>query len=92
MRTQVARRAFTVDEYHRMAEAGILSRDDRVELIDGEIVRMSPIGSPHAACVDRLTALLTARLRRRAIVRVQSFGTLAHWHPHLHVLSTNIEK
>ena len=61
MRTQVARRAFTVDEYHRMAVAGILSGDDRVELIDGEIVRMSPLGSGHAACVDRLNALLGRR-------------------------------
>lgn len=72
MRTQVARRAFTVDEYHRMAVAGILSEDDRVELIDGEIVRMSPIGSRHAACVDRLNALLGRRLGKRAIVRVQN--------------------
>lgn len=63
---------FTTDEYHRMAAAGILSHDDRVELIDGEIVRMSPIGRSHASCVDRLTALFTRRLRERAIVRVQN--------------------
>jgi Uma2 family endonuclease len=54
-----------------MAEAGILSDDDRVELIEGEIVRLSPIGTRHAACVDRLTALLARRLGSRAIVRVQ---------------------
>ncbi len=68
----VPRRRFTIDEYHRMAAAGVLSEDDRVELLDGEIVQMSPIGSPHAGCVDRLTALFTRRLRSRAIVRVQS--------------------
>jgi len=62
---------FTTDEYHRMATAGILAEDDRVELIEGEIIRMSPIGSPHASSVDRLTSLLTRRLGRRAIVRVQ---------------------
>lgn len=72
MAAQVARRMFTTDEFHRMGEAGILSEDDRVELIEGEIVQMSPIGSPHASCVDRLNALFTRRFGRRAIVRVQS--------------------
>ena len=72
MQGDVARRRFTTDEYHRMADAGILSPDDRVELLDGKIVRMSPIGSRHAACVDRLTDVFTRRFRRRAIVRVQN--------------------
>lgn len=71
MGTQVARRAFTVDEYHRMIAADILSKDDHVELIDGEIVQMSPIGSRHASCVDRLNALFARKVGRRAIVRVQ---------------------
>jgi hypothetical protein len=68
----VPRRRFTIDEYHRMGEAGVLSEDDRVELLDGEIVQMSPIGSPHAGCVDRLNALFTRRFGDRAIVRVQN--------------------
>ena len=42
METQVTRRRFTVDDYHRMAEAGILHEDDRIELIEGEIVEMPP--------------------------------------------------
>jgi Uma2 family endonuclease len=71
MSVDVAKRLFTTDEYHRMREAGILSEDDPVELIDGEIVEMSPISSRHAACVDRLTALFSG-LRGTAIVRVQS--------------------
>ena len=54
-------RPFTVDEYHRMAEAGILRPDERVELIDGRIVAMNPIGSPHAWCVSRLTRVLARR-------------------------------
>lgn len=69
---RIPRRRFTIDEYHRMGEAGVLAEDDRVELLDGEIVQMSPIGSPHAGCVDRLNALFARRLRGRAIVRVQN--------------------
>ncbi len=72
MSMQLLKRRFTVDEYHRMAEAGILSEDDRVELIDGEIVEMVPIGSRHAACVDRLNGIFSELLERRAIVRVQN--------------------
>ncbi len=72
MSVQIAKRWFTVTEYNRMGETGILKEDDRVELIEGEIVEMSPIGRRHAACVDRLTELLSERLWRRAIVRVQS--------------------
>jgi Uma2 family endonuclease len=67
----VARRRFTVDEYHRMGEAGILREDDRVELIDGEVVQMTPIASRHAGCVKRINHLLTTRLRERAVVAVQ---------------------
>ncbi len=47
----LTRRRFTVDEYYRMAEAGILSADERVELIEGEIVTMTPIGPVHAGSV-----------------------------------------
>jgi Uma2 family endonuclease len=72
MAVRVSRRRFTVDEYHRMLEGGILAEDDRVELIEGEIVEMTPIGPRHAACVDRLNGLLTLRTAGRAIVRVQS--------------------
>ena len=45
---------FTVDEYYRMADAGILREDERIELIEGTIVEIAPIGSKHAACVERL--------------------------------------
>jgi Uma2 family endonuclease len=55
-----------------MAEAGILGEDDRVELIEGEIVQMSPIGSRHVAFVMNLGRLLTLRLGERAFVSVHS--------------------
>jgi Uma2 family endonuclease len=67
---ELQRRRFTADEYHRMAEAGILLADDRVELVDGEIVEMMPIGSRHAACVDRLNSVLQRVLAGRGTVRV----------------------
>lgn len=67
----ITRRRFTVDEYHRMAEAGILHEDDRVELIGGEIVEMSPIGWRHQGCVNRLAYQLITALRDRAVVQPQ---------------------
>lgn len=68
--------SFTVAEYHRMGEAGIFTEDDRVELIEGEIVAMSPIGSRHAACVDKIAALMRDRVPG-VIVRVQNPVTLS---------------
>jgi Uma2 family endonuclease len=65
-------RRFTVDEYHRMGEAGVLHEDDRVELIDGQVVAMTPIGPRHANCVRRLNRLFAAALRGVAITDVQN--------------------
>lgn len=66
-----APRRFTVDEYYQMAAAGILTEDDRVELIEGQIVEMSPTGSRHAATVRRVTGLFYGRVGGRALVLVQ---------------------
>jgi Uma2 family endonuclease len=71
MSVQVMRRLFTVDEYYQMAEAGILAEDDRVELIKGEIVEMSPISARHAARVKRLNRIFSRQLGERVIVCVQ---------------------
>ena len=71
MAVQARRRLFTIDEFHRMAAAGIFREDDRVELLAGEIVQKTPIGSRHAACVSRLNRLLYERLGSECIVRVQ---------------------
>ncbi len=72
MSAQCVRRRFTVDEYHLMARTGILQEDDRLELLEGEIVEMAPIGSRHAACVNRLNGILSERLGGQAIVSVQN--------------------
>ena len=65
-------RLFTVDDYYAMADAGILGHDERVELIEGEIVEMAPIGNRHASCVGRLILLMSQALNKLAIVRVQN--------------------
>ena len=67
----IVKRRFTADEYQRMGQAGILRREDRVELIDGEIVAMSPIGSRHNACVNHATRALVRAVGDDAIVQVQ---------------------
>ena len=65
-------RLFTVADYYRMMYAGILKEDDRVELIEGEIVAMSPIGSRHAGCVNKLLRLLERAFSEDAIVAIQN--------------------
>src|SRR5262245_10682487 len=66
------RRLFTASEYHTMLEAGILKEVDRVELIEGEIWQMPPIGCHHMGGVNRLNALFTSLLGNRAVVSVQN--------------------
>jgi Uma2 family endonuclease len=63
---------FSVDDYQRMLESGILNEDDRVELIDGEVREMSPINTWHASTVSRLLHLLVEKLKRRSLVEVQN--------------------
>ena len=65
-------RKFTVDEYYRMAEVGILKPDERVELIEGEILVMPPIGPEHAWNVDLASDFITRRIDERFIVRSQN--------------------
>jgi len=66
------RHRWTVAEYFKMGEAGLLMEDDRVELIDGEVIDMSPIGSPHAGKVNRLVSRLVFHLYGKAIVAGQN--------------------
>jgi Uma2 family endonuclease len=71
MSVAVSRRRFTADDYQRMGQAGILHPEDRVELIDGEVVAMTPIGPRHCASVDRANRAFVTRAGDSAIVRVQ---------------------
>jgi Uma2 family endonuclease len=62
---------FNVDEYYLMAEAGLFLEGPHVELIEGEVIEMSPSGSRHAGCLDDLTLLIVPKVVRLAKVRVQ---------------------
>ncbi len=68
----VTRRRFTIDEYHQMAQAGILTDDDRVELVNGEIIEMSPISPNHAGAVNRISRLFNQKVDDTVIVSVQN--------------------
>jgi Uma2 family endonuclease len=66
------RHRLTVDQYHRMGEAGVLGPEVRVELVEGEVVEMAPIGTRHAGTVNRLNRLLATAVGERAVVAVQN--------------------
>lgn len=90
MAMPLAHRRFTVDEYHRMAEAGILGEDDRVELLDGEIVVMTPIGARHASTVARLGERFVRLAGMGATVWIQNpvrLGRYAEPEPDLTLLN-----
>jgi len=80
MAPPITKRRFDVDEYHRMADAGVLGEDDRVELMAGEIVAMTPIGPRHNAAVDRINRRLVVAAGDRAIARVQGSVRLDRFH------------
>jgi Uma2 family endonuclease len=62
----------SLERFHKMAEAGIFGEDDRIELIDGEMLTMAPIGGPHMTMVNRLNALLVRAVGDRAVVSIQN--------------------
>ncbi len=72
MAVQPQRHRFTVDDFHEMGRTNILKEEDRVELIDGEIIRMTPIGSPHASCVASIQELLGELLRGKCFLWIQN--------------------
>jgi len=79
MAIQNPKRLISIDDYHRMAADGLFTRDDRVELIEGEIVEMTPVGNWHASRVRRLNLLFHQRLLGRVIVDVQDPVQLGDW-------------
>ncbi|WP_247215200.1 Uma2 family endonuclease [Synechococcus sp. C9] len=78
--SEMIRHRFSVEQYHQMIDAGIFAPDDRLELIHGELVKMSPINRRHAACCARISYLLEC-LGRRAMKRIQDPITLADSEP-----------
>jgi Uma2 family endonuclease len=70
--TELARHRFTVDDYYRMAQAGILDEDSRVELLDGEIIDMPPFGPDHGGTVNRVARFFFEKLGRAAVIQVQN--------------------
>jgi Uma2 family endonuclease len=68
----IKRRQITVDEYYRMGKVGLIGPDERVELIEGEIIDMAPIGSDHASFVIQLTNLLVTAVKDKGFVSVQN--------------------
>ncbi len=69
---KVPKQLFTVSEYYKMAEVGILKPTNRVELINGEIIQKSPIKSPHANAISILEELLFEQLIKKVTIRTQS--------------------
>lgn len=72
MTINARKRRFSVEEYHRLADLGILKEDDKVELVQGEIVEMSPIGPKHASTVNRIVRLLTNIFNAAYIISPQN--------------------
>ncbi len=68
----IKRRQITVDEYYRMGEVGLIGPDERVELIEGEVIDMAPIGSDHASFVIQLNSLLVKAVQDKGFVSVQN--------------------
>jgi Uma2 family endonuclease len=79
MQPETVKKLFTVAEYHRMGDAGILDPEERVELIDGEIFKMSPVGRRHILGVIRATKLFVITFGDRAIVSPQNPVRLSDW-------------
>ena len=72
MATELQRRRLSVEDYHRMGEAGIFQPGERLELLRGDVVTVPPSGHNHRGTINRLNRLLSAKFSDRAYVQVQS--------------------
>ena len=78
-KTELKRKLFNVTEYYKMLETGLLCENDRVELIHGEIIRMSPIGSKHGGYVKTIANLITRKLGKQVTISVQDSVQLSRF-------------
>ena len=95
MAVEPSRLLFTVDEYEALGQIGFFGYDRRLELIEGEILEMTPIGPEHANCVRRLNALFTSRLGSRTVVDAQGpvrLGNLSEPQPDLTLLEPPLSR
>lgn len=95
MTVSVQTHRFTVEDFHRMVGAGILKAEDRVELVEGELVEMTPIGPDHAVTVLRLNTTFSARAGSRALVNVRNplrLGPQIEVYPDIVLLRPPIEQ
>lgn len=82
MEALFTRRRITADEFERMSEAGVFGEDNRLELIEGEIVELPPMNGPHLRCVNRLNRIIGRVIGDDMTVSVQNSLRLAHdWVP-----------
>ncbi len=91
----VTRHAFTVDEWHRLAEVGLFVNDSRVELFDGEIIELEPITPRHAVCVNRINRALILTVGDQAVVRVRNpviLGDRSEPHPDLSLVRPPLDR
>lgn len=79
MSVEPVKRLFTIAEYHRMVEVGIITENDRVELIEGQVVEVLPMGDRHARCVSSLKNLLNPCLDQAAIILTQNSVVLSKY-------------
>jgi Uma2 family endonuclease len=92
---EISRRLLTTDDFHRMGDAGILGPEDKVELLEGELIQMAPIGGPHLSVVNCLTTLFSRQVYGLAVVSVQNPVSLpphSETQPDLALLKWNLLK
>jgi Uma2 family endonuclease len=92
---RINKRFFNIDEFHKMLSVGIFSEDDRLELIEGEIIEMTPISSRHAYYVDKITRIFFQKLSDKVGIRIQNpikLGKYSEPQPDIALVKLPLEK